>query len=347
MDNSIFLTGIIDKWTADDLRWQLTNSKDKKIDLYLSTNGGSVNAGFEIANLIQGLQNKEIHIYNLSHADSIGTVIFLSAKKENRHIVENSTMFFHEPRFIVIDEVDQTKADKMSERLELEKNRIADFYVKNIEGLDKSEAFKLMEGEETLTNEKMLELGIVSEIMPAFEIAAQRNLITPNNKLNKMGILNFLNKKEDPINTLKTDDGKVLVHFGELKEGTEIAMDGQALEAGNIKLEDGKTLEISDKSIVNSIKEAAEPVDLSTPEKQLEAIAALIVDSEKRMETKIEETVNQRIEELRKNGGNHKPEKSDGVNNEVVIEDVQAQAAMDVQARIDFIKEKIEKERNQ
>ena len=294
------MTGIIDDWTAEDFRWMLMNSDETEIDVYISTYGGSVNAGFEIANLIQAVQNKKISTFNLSHIDSIGTVIFLSAKSENRHIVDNSTMFKHEPRFIIFDEITKDDAEKMAAELEIQKNRIADYYVKNIEGLTKDEAFELMENETNLTAEDMLEHNIVTEIMPAFEIAAQKNLIINQNEKQ------MFNKKK-PINALAMQDGSTLLYEGELEKGTVMQKAGELvnLEGENIDAE-GNTVVIDKDNKVEEIVEASaeptvEPVVEST-ENIVEEVATLIDEKLTALESKLDA----KIEAIRKVGSTHK-----------------------------------------
>jgi ATP-dependent protease ClpP protease subunit len=300
MSKQIFLTGIVDEWTAEEARWSLTNTSEKEIDIFISNWGGSVNKGFEIANLIQGLEksgNKKITTNILSHADSIATVIFLAAKKENRKIVDSSTLFIHEPRFMVFDEVTKQDADKMSAELEMQKNRIADYYVKNIEGLTKEEALSLMAGEVNMSKDKMLEYGIVGEVLPEFDIAAKRTLIS-NYKID-MGLFNT--KSQEPLNTLAFNDGTMIAFNGELKEGSEVQKVGEVVDlAGEFTDNDGRTITLEANKV--SKIEAAASTEETTEGLTKEDVVNLLAD----FETRLEAAVDAKIEAIRKNGSKQK-----------------------------------------
>jgi len=302
----IFITGVIDEWTADELGWQLRNSSETDVNIYISSFGGSVKAGFEIANLIQGIEasgSKSIHTFNLSQADSIATVIFLAAKKDKRHIVENSTLFIHEPRAFVFDEMEKEDAEKLAERLEIETQRIADFYVKNIEGLNKEEALELMSGDTTLNASRMLELGLVSEVQEEFNIAASTKLIS-NKYISKMGL--FGKDKKETINKVVLNDGKELVFAGDLKEGTEInAFGGEEITEGEYITADNQKLTVNAESKVVSI-EAIEVQATNTNDEIIAAVGTMLADLEAKMDAK--------IEALRKVGSKGTPPKTDPVN---------------------------------
>jgi ATP-dependent Clp protease protease subunit len=245
----IFLTGYVDEWMSKELMSSLKKSKEKEVDIFISSYGGSVDEGFTIANYIQGLNKsgtKEIHTHNLSHADSIATILMLAAPKENRHIVESSTMFLHDPLFSVfLANIKQEDARKMDKELEIQKNRVADFYVKNIEGLEKDEALALMSGEVTLTAKQMLDLGIVSEVKESFKIAANK-VITNNNR--KMGL--FGRKNDEPINTTTFVDGTQIAYSGELKEGIEIQKIGENTDLnGEFITEDNRKVIIENNKV--------------------------------------------------------------------------------------------------
>lgn len=331
MSKQIFLTGIVDDWASEEVRWQIDNSSEKRIDLYVSNWGGSVNKGFEIANYIQGVNasgKKEIHTYNLSHADSIATVVFLAPPKEQRHILESSTLFTHEPRVISIDAITKDDAAKLEIELEMQTNRIADFYVRNIEGLDKNEALAMMKGEENLNAEKMLSLGIVTEIVPEFEIAATRKALT-NFNYTKMGL--FGNKEKQPINTVALEDGSQLLYSGEFKEGTELHAIGEVRNlSGEHVTNDGQTLVIDDSNklvkVMDKVEETTETAPIT-----IEAIAALIDEKLTEHDQKIDDKINA----LRSKGSSTKLPKieNNGGSNKVIANERQLQAEAGAQVR--------------
>ncbi len=339
MSKQIFLTGIVDNWMAEDMRWSLRNSSESHIDIYISSVGGNVNDGFEIANLIEGINakgDKEIHTHNLSHVDSIATVIFLSAPIGNRHIVQSSTMFKHEPEFSMAFGVNIKKTEKMKQALEIEKNRIADYYVKKIEGLEKEEALSLMAGETNLTAEKMLELNIVSSIEENFNIAAQRNLINTNHKsINTMGLLDMF-KKGNPT-ALTTKDGTVIVG-GELKVGTEVVANGNEELKEIYNLEDGQILNIKEGKIesieeakVEETKEDVSEIVAKVSKEVINVVGEQIIA----LETKNEELQN-KLDEIVKGVTPSKPAKAEKKGEKQIDpnEDIQDTARKEIQAEM-------------
>ncbi len=339
----IFLSSIIDDWEADSLQWQVNQSAEKKIDLFIASVGGSVNAGLRMAAFIQGINakaDKEIHTYNLSNADSIATAVFLAPDPEKRHILEHSTMFIHEPRLMLDFDITQEKSEKTAETLKMQKDRIADFYVKNIKGLSKDEALSLMAGEIDMNASMMLEKGIVAEVMPNFEIAAIRkemkNIINQN--LNEMSLFG---KKDQPINTVALNDGTTVLAFeGELKEGIEVQKIG---EVANLKGEhitnDNQKLVVDDKNVITSLevieaKKGEGNFDADAFRNEIaEQTAIAITDALK--------PVNDALSALK---GTHKPEKGSGVNNQVNnSKRPQAEARKSVN---DYMKENVDVQKN-
>ncbi len=335
----IFLTGFVGGWMAEDLRWDIKYSNEKRIDLFISSYGGSVDSGFEIANIVQAMNatgSKEIHTHILSHADSIATVIFLSAPQEKRHIVESSTMFIHDPRVIIFDEVTQEDAEKMAEMLSIQKNRIADFYTSNIEDLEKEEALSLMSGEKTLTAARMVELGIVKEVLPHLEMAASKNIITNfNQNNNKMGLFNSKN----PTNTVVLDDGSILLYQEDLAKGTEVQKAGELVDLeGEHVMNDKRTLIIDKDNKIVDIKEATVEnkgnFDADAFRNEIAEQTAIAI-------TNALKPVNDALSALK---GTHRPEKSSGVNNQVNnSKRPQAEARKSVN---DYMKENVDVQKN-
>ncbi len=185
----------------------------------------------------------------------------------------------------------------MSAELEIQKQRIADYYVKNIENLEKEEALALMAGEVTLTPQKMQEYGIVNEVLPAFEIAAQRNLI--NNK-NNMSLFTKDKKDQEPLNTLALNDGTMIAFNGELKEGTEVTKVGEIVDlSGEVEDTDGRKITLE----ANKVTKIEEAVPTADPKAVTEeTLVALFAEFESRME----KVMDDKIEAFRKKGSTAK-----------------------------------------
>jgi len=313
----IFLNYPIDNWEADWMQFSIENSSEKQVDLFISSVGGSVNAGLRMAAYIQAVNaqgDRQIDTHNLSNADSIATAIFLAPPSKQRHILEHSTMFIHEPRLMFDTDITEEKAEKTAEKLAMQKERLADFYVKNIENLTKDEAFSLMAGEVDLTATMMLEKKIVQNISDNFEIAAIRadkNFINQNK--NQMAL--FGNKKDDKqetINMVALADGKTTLAFaGELAEGVEMSKVG---EVANLKGEhltnDNRKLVVDENNKIVSIENIEASTEQFDAASFADQMAQAIVDSEERMATKFADMLkNMKL-------GDHRPGKNDGPKNE-------------------------------
>ena len=329
-----FLQFPIDKFEAIMIKDEIM--RNKELDIFVSSIGGDVNAGVEIFNMIQAAEKngKDIHTHLLSNADSIASVIMVAPKKENRHVVESSMMFIHEPRFMFVMDVDQKKAVKIDGELEKQKNRMADIYVRQIEGLSKDEALALMAGEKNLTAQEMLDFGIVGEVKEVLDIAAQRNQF--NN--NKMGLFN--KKDKVVVGMVATKDGeKTFVYEGELAVNAELTQVGlaEAKLEGDIVIMDGRTLKVDAENKVTEIVEASASSG-GGDSVIIDAVAQMIVDSEARMLSNFDA----KIEALRKTGSNHKVPKTEGGTG-AGAQKTTAQSVRDVKAKM---KERIEAKRN-
>lgn len=271
----IFLESRIWEWSFDEFKYDIENSSDKNIDVYIACIGGNVDAGFAMANYIDAINasgSKTIKTHILSNADSIATVIFLAANE--RTIVQSSTMFVHQPRFLWIEDVTSDVADEAAESLRIQEERIANYYTQKIPNLDKKEALDLMSGNTTLSAEKMLEFGIVSEVKESFNIAAIKS------KTN----MSLFGKKEKPLQniSLKQGDDEVLaIHRGELAENVELERigDGEALNGEFVTNEQKVTIENNKVTAIEAIeaqKEEAPEMEAVVAEKVAEAVSPLM-----------------------------------------------------------------------
>lgn len=310
---NIYLSRIFD-FTFDEFRHDVENSEDKIIDVYLACIGGNVNAGFAIANYIEAVNengSKTINTHILSNADSIATVIFLAPKPENRTIVQSSQMFKHEPLFMELDGVNAEAAIKAAETLEIQAQRIADYYVKKIEGLTNEEARSLMKGETTLSSEDMIKYKIVSEVKEAFSIAAIKGII------NKSDMSLFKNKKPFQTVALKQDENEVSAVFrGDLVVGAEIeAIGGDELKGRFVTNEN--TVDIEDGKVTNM-----EPIEVEKEKEGEEEMVDAAVEKAVAPILDMVENLTKVVENLAGQKSNHKPAKR-SVNNANTVVDEQ------------------------
>lgn len=252
-NEAIYLTSDIYEWTVEEIRQLIINSSENKIDLYISSYGGYVDEAFELANFIEGVNNKDIHTHILSHADSAATIVFLSAKLENRHAVSSSTFMIHSPKTFLFDQLDEEDAENLQHQLAFAKNRILDYYEKRLTGLSRNDITDMMENETYMTAEELEQYGAIKEVLESFDIAAYNKKFTKNS--NKM--LKIRNKKVEPINSITLDDGKQLIYEGELSKGTELRNFGDPETlSGEFTLKDGRKVTIDKDNKVTNIVDA-------------------------------------------------------------------------------------------
>lgn len=232
---------------------------DNAIDLSIHSNGGSVIEGVAIYDAIRA-SGKEVSATVEGSADSIASVILLSAPKENRKMRPNASMVIHNPSVEVWAlssggvSADELKA--WADSLEQAKERILDIYVDRT-GTDRQVLSDLMNKETNLTAIKAKELGFVSEII-APNTNKTKSKIMANSKLSAAiaAIKNLVNSVVDETNddaivnmTLVTEAGVELVierESGDPMVGDAASPDGEhTLDDGTvIVVLDGKITEI-------------------------------------------------------------------------------------------------------
>ncbi len=138
-----------------------TNSK-KPIYIFLNTPGGEVNSGFAIFDIIRFIRSK-VKIVVTGLAASIGTVILLGAKKENRYILPNAKMLIHQPLINGNIEGQASDLEIHAKEIIATRAKIASLYkAETTQSLDQIE--KDMERDHWLTAEEAIKYGFVSKI---------------------------------------------------------------------------------------------------------------------------------------------------------------------------------------
>lgn len=95
----IFLNGQIDENTANTFLRQmlyLSEDKEKEIDIYLNSQGGEIQSGLLICDLIMECMTP-VNIYCTGLAASMGAVILACGQKGRRFILPHSKTMIHEP----------------------------------------------------------------------------------------------------------------------------------------------------------------------------------------------------------------------------------------------------------
>jgi ATP-dependent protease ClpP protease subunit len=290
MADTIFLSRPIFQEEFDFVKDKVENSKEDKIDVFISSPGGSIDTGLAISNYLGAISNKDIHTNILSNADSIATAIFLSVKKENRHAVAGSKFFVHMPGInLMMASLDESKLLDLQKQLAFEKERVLDYYGSKIPGISREEMAQMMEDETSFSAEDLRDKGVIGEVMENFDIAAFNKQIY-NYKQSDMNL--FKNKKEEkvPLNILNLSDEVTIAFENELKEGSEVSQIG-TVEALNGSFERENMKYVIEDNIVNSVTEL-EVVEKEEVEKiDTEALKTEIVNEINPSITALNETV--------------------------------------------------------
>lgn len=232
---------------------------DNAIELSIHSNGGSVIEGVAIYDAIRA-SGKEVSATVEGSADSIASVILLSAPKENRKMRPNASMVIHNPSVDVwalsSGGVSADELKSWADSLEQAKDRILDIYVDRT-GTDRQVLSDLMDKETNLTAIKAKELGFISEIIaPNTNVTKSKIMANSKIKAAFAAIKNLVNSVVDEANdetivnmTLVTEAGVELVierESGDPQVGDAASPDGEhTLDDGTvIVVLDGKITEI-------------------------------------------------------------------------------------------------------
>lgn len=245
---------------------------DHAIDLSIHSNGGSVIEGVAIYDAIRA-SGKEVSATVEGSADSIASVILLSAPKENRKMRPNASMVIHNPSVEVWAlssggvSADELKA--WADSLEQAKERILDIYVDRT-GTDRQVLSDLMDKETNLTAIKAKELGFISEIIaPNTNVTKSKIMANSKIKAAFAAIKNLLTEVIDEVDetkvfnmTLVTEAGVELVI--ERESGDPMVGDAASPD-GEHTLDDGTIIVVLDGKITE-IRGAGEDTEDSTDE---------------------------------------------------------------------------------
>lgn len=245
---------------------------DNTIELSIHSNGGLVTEGVAIYDAIRA-SGKEVSAVVEGSADSIASVILLSAAKEKRAMRPNASMVIHNPSTPVwalssgYATADEFKA--WADSLEQAKERILDIYVDRT-GTDRQVLSDLMDKETNLTAIKAKELGFISEIIaPNTNVTKSKIMANSKIKAAFAAIKNLLTEVIDEVDetkvvnmTLVTEAGVELVI--ERESGDPMVGDAASPD-GEHTLDDGTVIVVLEGKITE-IRGAGEDTKDSTDE---------------------------------------------------------------------------------
>lgn len=259
-------------------------------EVYINSEGGVVDTGFDIYNFIKSL-GYPVTTIGTGMVASIATVIFMAGQKR---IVQPKTQFMiHLPmggiEFATADEMEMhTKGLREVE------NKVIQFYTKEL-SLNKEAISPLLRNETWLNESQLIDLGFVT-VQSQIKIAARAILNKPktNKTMTKkskfQAILDILTKKEIVNKVIFSADQKEL-NFPDLAEdamievGATATYDGVPAE-GEITGADGK-IYVFAAGTLTEIKDPSQAEEDVTEEQMLEALTATL-EVATQLETRVE-----------------------------------------------------------
>ncbi len=96
-ERKVFIEGMIDEnATSEFTRKMMYLSRNNgPVDIYISSQGGKIESGLAMYDIIQGFKN-EINMYCIGSASSMAAVLLASGQKGRRFILPHSSVMIHE-----------------------------------------------------------------------------------------------------------------------------------------------------------------------------------------------------------------------------------------------------------
>lgn len=305
MVGKIYISGLIGTFGEEkgveliDVISQVRKQPDAtSYEVYINSEGGVVDTGFDIYNYLISL-GLPVTTIGTGMVASIATVIFMAGQK--RIVQPNTQFMIHLP----MGGIEYATADEMeahTKGLRDVENKIIQFYTKEL-SLNKEAISPLLRNETWLNETQLSDLGFVTS-QTEIKIAARAIINKPkiNNTMTKkskfQAILDIIKGKEIVNKTIFSADQKELT-FPDLADdapievGAKATYDGQPAE-GEITGADGMIYVFSAGTLTEIKDPNAEVEDALTDEQMLEALTATLevaAELETRVESLETETV--------------------------------------------------------
>ena len=304
MVGKIYISGVIGTFGEDkgveliDVISQVRKQPDAtSYEVYINSEGGVVDTGFDIYNFIKSL-GYPVTTIGSGMVASIATVIFMAGSK--RIVQPNTEFMIHLP----MGAIDYATADEMemhSKEIRNVENHIIQFYSKEL-NLNKEAISPLLRNETWLNESQLIDLGFVTS-QTEIKIAAIAIIDKPkiNKKMTKkskfQAILDIL-KGNEIVNKVVFSADQKEINFPELAEdatieiGAKATLEGVPAE-GEVTGADGK-IYVFEMGTLTEIKDPAEAEEEVTEDQMIEALTATLEvasDLEKRVENLETETI--------------------------------------------------------
>lgn len=162
----IFLTGHIDDELAESIVSQLiylalNNPRQKDINLYINSGGGSITAGMAIYDTMNYI-NCDVSTVCVGQAASMASFILAAGAKGKRYAMPSSQIMIHSPSGGAVGKADVVMSE--AEHLKKIKNRVVTMLAKLT-----NNSYETMEKELSYDNfmfvDRALEIGLIDKIL--------------------------------------------------------------------------------------------------------------------------------------------------------------------------------------
>jgi ATP-dependent protease ClpP protease subunit len=298
MVGKIIIQGAIGKFEGEksveliDVISQVRKQPDAtSFDVYINSDGGHVDVGFDIYNFLKSL-GVPINTIGQGMVASIATVIFMAGDK--RKVMPNTQFMIHAPMI----SVEMANADEMefiTKDIKETENKLTKFYSQHL-NLNTEAINPLLKKDTYLTESQLIDLGFVTqerELQLVARVSTNKNNNKKMSKPSKLqAILNILKGEAEIVNKVVYTADEKEINFPDLSEedailiGAKATVDGVPAE-GEIVSADGTTY-VFVGGILEEIKEATDDVESEVSEEEM--VDALIQTLE--VATSLEERVN-------------------------------------------------------
>lgn len=252
-------------------------------NVYINSEGGVVETGFEIYDYLKSL-DKPVNTIGLGQVASIATVIFMAGEK--RYLKPATNFLIHLPMIGIDGFLNSQDLELAKQSVAVVEKQLLDFYKKQT-GLSEEALLPLLKKETSLTPSDAFDLNFATEYTVEFEKAVAYlkpiNTNTNNNMTNEDK--NWLEKLFAPllakgtkqiVNITVTDADGAIIDFPDLAEGDEpkvtdkATVDGKPAE-GAYLMPDGVTFIFTNGELMEITDAKADPAEDSQEMMDLKA----------------------------------------------------------------------------
>lgn len=245
-----------------DVVSQIEPLKDcETINVWINSGGGLVSVGDEIHNYLK--TKKNVVTIADEFCASIATKIHLSVPVQNRKVVAGTKYMIHNPLFSEITNANADDLKAAAAVLEPIQKSLVSMYVKET-GTSKPAIQALMNLESSLTEEQLIDLGFVSEIINKVQLKAVAFIDKEkvNSKTDNMSNikLNLFKKAMAKVNGREVkaiiedvEQGTIETPFSDIMVGDPIMLGTEPAPADTYVLANGTQLVVTEAGIVGEI----------------------------------------------------------------------------------------------